>query len=88
MTHSQSSFHIPDLPVPVAVVFDASVLPHLADEDRNILQNKLSCPEAILSVTEFSLEFRRCLYAICGAGSAQLLQVDPASCTRKQYPSL
>ena len=83
MAHSQSSFHIPDLPVPVAFFFDASALPHLADEDRNILQNKLSCPKAILSVTEFSLEFRRCLYALCGADSAQLLQVDPASCTRK-----
>ena len=80
---SQCSFDVPDLPVPVSFLFDASVLPHLAEEDRKRLQNRISFPEANFALSEFSLDFRRCLYAICGADSANLLQVDPASCTRK-----
>ena len=78
-----SSFHIADIPVPVSIVFDESVLPFLVEEDRKLLQKILSFPQAIPSLSEFSLEFRRCLYAICGADSASFLHVDPASCTRK-----
>ena len=78
-----SSFLIADVPIPVSIVFDESVLPFLVEEDRNILQKILSFPQAIPSLSAFSIEFRRCLYAICGADSASFLQVDPASCTRK-----
>ena len=78
-----SSFLIADVPIPVSIAFDESVLPFLVEGDRILLQKILSSPQAIPSLSEFSLEFRRCLYAICGADSASFLQVDPASCTRK-----
>ena len=78
-----SSFLIADAAIPVSIVFDESVLPFLVEGDRNILQKVLSFPQSIPSLGAFSIEFRRCLYAICGADSASFLQVDPASCTRK-----
>ena len=37
---SECSFHVPDLPVPVSFVFDASVLPYLAEEDRKICRTE------------------------------------------------
>jgi hypothetical protein len=80
-----SSFLIADVAIPVSIVFDDSVLPFLVEGDRNILQHLLSSsfPHGNSSLSAFSIEFRRCLYAICGADSASVLQVDPASCTRK-----
>ena len=78
-----SSFLIADVPVPVSIVFDESVLPFLVEEDRKLLQNFLSFSQAFPSLSEFSLEFRRCLFSICGADSASFLQIDPTSCTRK-----
>ena len=83
MTSCQSSFLIHGASIPVSIVFDTSVLPYLDQADRDMLQLNLSSSETILSLSKFSLEFRRCLYAICGADSADLLQVDPASCSRK-----
>ena len=73
MTAKSSSFHIADVPVPVTFFFDESVLPFLVEDDRKVLQKILPFPQASLSLSEFSLDFKRCLYAICGADSANLL---------------
>jgi hypothetical protein len=58
-----SSFLIADVAIPVSIAFDESVLPFLVEGDRNILQKVLSFPQAIPSLSAFSIEFRRCLYA-------------------------
>ena len=79
MASCQSSFLIHR----VSIGFDTSVFPYLQQDDRDILQMILSSSETIPDVRKFSFEFRRCLYAICGADSADLLQIDPASCSRK-----
>lgn len=78
-----ASFQIREASVPVSIVFDATIFPFLGEADRDLLQTIFSGCKSIPAVSQFSLEFRRCLYAICGPDSANLLQVDPATCTRK-----
>ena len=65
----------------VSVVFDEQVLPHLKGMDQEVLKNASCVDDTSRYLKELSPQLKDCLLAICGAGSADLLGVDPGSCS-------
>ena len=65
----------------VSVVFDEQVLPHLKGMDQEVLKNASCVDDTSRYLKELSPQLKDCLLAIGGAGSADLLGVDPGSCS-------
>ena len=69
----------------VSVVFDEQVLPHLKGMDQEVLKNASCVDDTSRYLKELSPQLKHCLLAIGGAGSADLLGVDPGSCSMPRW---
>ena len=65
----------------VSVVFDEHVLPYLKRKDQEVLKIASCADDTSRYLKELSPQLKDCLLAIGGAGSADLLGVDPGSCS-------
>ena len=65
----------------VSVVFDEHVLPYLKRKDQEVLKIASCADDTSRYLIELSPELKDCLLAIGGAESADLLGVDPGSCS-------
>lgn len=68
--------------IPISIVFDDRVLPFFSGSDLDNLRVALSASDANQFLKEFSPDFKHCVYAICGANSADLLAVSPGCLSR------
>jgi hypothetical protein len=65
----------------VCVVFDEQVLPYLKIKDQEVLRVASCADDTSRYINELSPQLKDCLLAIGGAKSADLLGVDPRSCS-------
>jgi len=63
----------------VSIVFDEDALTYIKGNDHAVLQMALAANDAMCYAKDLSTDFKYCLFAICGAESAYLLDVDPSS---------
>ena len=66
----------------VSVVIDAHVHSYLNGKDQEVMQRVCCGGDLSRNLKELSPELKDCLLAIGGAGSADLLGVDPSSCSK------
>jgi hypothetical protein len=62
----------------VSIIVDKSVLPYIKGSDHDVLEKALSATDTSPYLKDLSLEFKSCLFAICGADSANLLGLKAA----------
>ena len=74
----QCQFHLKN---GVSVVFGEQVLPYLKESDQKVLQIAFDVDDTSRCLKEFSPRLKDCLLAIGGAESADLMGVDPGSCS-------
>jgi hypothetical protein len=77
------AFHISkDDGMRISIRFDANILPYVNDVDRDVLQSALRADHDTSHLMKgLSAELKDCILAIAGPQSADLLDVDPSSCS-------
>ncbi len=78
----KNAFHISADSGPVSIVFDEHILPYVTGYDHDVLQMALVAKHDSCRLLKLlSAEFKDCLLAINGPQTADLLGVDPGSCS-------
>ncbi len=77
----RNSFHLNKVSKNISIVFDQQVLPYIKGKDHAVLQMALGSDDTSCYLKQLSPEFKDCLLAIGGAESADMLDVDPQSCS-------
>ena len=68
----------------ISIRFDAHILPFVNDVDRDVLQSALRAEHDTSHLMKrLSAGLKDCILAIAGPQSADLLDVDPSSCSMK-----
>ena len=66
----------------ISIRFDAHILPFVNDVDRDVLQSALRAEyDTSHLMKRLSAGLKDCILAIAGPQSADLLDVDPSSCS-------
>ena len=77
----RNSFHLNKDSKTISIVFDHQVLPFIKGKDHAVLQMALGSDDTSCYLKQLSPELKDCLLAIGGAESADMLDVDPESCS-------
>ena len=76
------AFHMSKDSMRISIRFDAHILPFIEGIDRDILQLALRDEHDTSHLMKrLSAGFKDCILAIAGPQSADLLDVDPSSCS-------
>jgi hypothetical protein len=80
--HGRTHFTLSTASGPVSIVFDEHILPYVTGYDHDVLQMALVAERDSCRLLKLlSAEFKDCLLAIGGPQTADLLGVDPGSCS-------